>query len=342
MRGSPGYRHHPAVLGSTRTPGVTRSAPPESYDAGALSNGQATALDLWSATAAVGIGELLWDLLPGGPKLGGAPLNTVVHLARLGMAVRYITAVGRDAMGRRARAEVRRLGVHDSLVQTVNLPTGAARVEIDAAGVPNFLIQSPAAYESLDPLPASAVRELRDARVLVFGTLAQRSPGTLTTTRHLSEELREAVRLYDLNLRPGAWNRDLVATLLGLATIAKLNAEEQSIIAREFDLPAVPSERFARAAAARFELQGVCVTRGADGAALLLDDEYAEGAARPVRVVDTVGTGDAFSAGLAAGLVAGWPVAAVLDLGSALAAAVASKAGATPEWDLTEVGLIDA
>lgn len=321
---------------------MTSPVPFQRSPAGLSSSSRVAAFDVWSTTTAVGIGELLWDVLPGGATLGGAPLNVVVHLARLGMIVRYVTAVGPDELGQRARAEFRRLGLDESLIQTVNLPTGVARVQIDSAGVPEFEIQSPSAYECLAPLPPSTIRTLRHARVLVFGTLAQRSPGMLFTTRRLSEALPAAVRLYDLNLRPGCWDRGLVEALLGLATIAKLNSEEQSILARDFSLPVSSMERFARAAADRFDLRGVCVTRGADGAALLLDDQYVEGASRPVHVADTVGAGDAFSAGLAAGLLAGWPVAAVLDFGSALAATVVSKEGATPEWDLFEVGLFDS
>ena len=298
------------------------------------------ALGVWSASTAVGIGELLWDLLPSGPTLGGAPFNAGVHLARLGMTVRYVTAVGPDALGERALAEVQRLGLDSSLIQTADLPTGIARVRIDSAGVPAFEIQSPAAYEGLTTLSASAVGALAGARILLFGTLAQRSPGVLATTHRLSEALPGAERIYDLNLRPGCWDPELVETLLALATVAKLNSEEQSVLARTFALPA-STERFARAAAERFGLRAVCVTRGADGAALLLDDAYLEGTPRPVRVVDTVGAGDAFSAGIAAGLVARWPIAAVLDLGSALAAVVVARAGAIPDWGLADLGLID-
>lgn len=289
---------------------------------------------------AIGVGELVWDLLPKGLRLGGAPFNTVAHLARFGCSTEYVTAVGRDELGRRALEEIRRIGVGSSLVQISDRPTGVVRVELDAAGVPCYEIVSPAAYEAIMPLAGDALELASHVDVLVFGTLAQRFPGARAATRDLVKVNGRAVRLYDVNLRPGCWDAALVGELIGLATVVKLNDHEQNTLATALDLPVASIERFARAMAARYRLRGVCVTRGPGGAALFLDDEYREAPASPVQLVDTVGAGDAFSAALAYGLMEGWPVAEILDVATRLAAFVVSRAGAIPAWGRGELGLL--
>ena len=287
----------------------------------------------------IGIGELVWDLFPSGPRLGGAPFNTVAHLRRLGVDAAYVSAVGDDELGHRARDDVVRLGVQVSLLQSVDLPTGVVRVQIDSAGNPDYDIVSPAAYEATAPLASSTIEAIGAFDIIVFGTIAQRNEGTLTLTRQLVGAWATALRLYDVNLRHGYWTAALVNDLLCVATLVKLNEAEMAILAREFHVPVSSYEAFSRAAAERFDLRGVCVTRGADGAALLLDGSYAEVSGIPVAVADTVGAGDAFAAGLAAGVISGWPISHVLDLANRLGSLVASRAGAIPDWEPVELGL---
>lgn len=277
---------------------------------------------------ALGIGELLWDMLPTGPRLGGAPFNVMVHLRRLGFEAAFVSAVGRDALGSRAIAEVDRLGLGTSLIGVVDRPTGVVDVRLDGDGNANYRIVSPAAYEAIEPLPDAAVGALGPVDVLVFGTLAQRFPGTAQATRQLIAARPDAVRLYDVNLRPGCWTAGLVSQLLSLATVVKLNEAEAAILAADLGLPDESVETFARATADRFGNRGVCVTRGAEGAVMLLDDRYAEVPGIAVDVVDTIGAGDAFTAGLGAGLVEGWPLDEVLELANRLGVQAASHAGA--------------
>ncbi len=262
----------------------------------------------------------------------------MAHLAQFGCAAEYVTAVGRDSLGRRALEEIRRIGVSPSLVQISDRPTGLVRVDLDADGVPAYEIVSPAAYEAIVPLSGEALELASRVDILVFGTLAQRFQGTRDATRGIVEGCGRAVRLYDVNLRPGCWDAALVDELIKLATIVKLNDHEQATLADALDLPVAPIERFARAMADRYRLRGVCVTRGPAGAALLLDDEYREAPAPPVHVVDTVGAGDAFSAALAHGMVADRPVSEILDMATRLAAFVASHAGAIPAWSPVDLG----
>jgi fructokinase len=283
------------------------------------------------------VGELLWDLLPAGPRLGGAPLNVVAHLRRFGFDVAYVSAVGDDELGRQARAETSRLGIDDSFVGTVDVPTGIVRVQLDAAGVPDFEIVSPAAYEygRLDVDPAA----LGPLDVLIYGTLSLRFPSMRDAAHRIAAANPAALRVYDVNLRPGCWSVELIAQLITDARIVKLNEAEAEILGRELDIPGGTLREFAEGAADRFGLEGVCITRGGDGAGMLMGGTWAEVPAVPVKIADTVGAGDAFCAGLIAGLTSGRPLDQVLAIASRLGGIVASRDGAIPDWNLTELPL---
>jgi fructokinase len=287
--------------------------------------------------AALGIGELLWDLLPGGERLGGAPFNVVAHLRRFGGRCAYVSAVGRDALGRRALQEAARMGVDTSLIEVNELPTGVVRVRLDAAGAPDYKIVSPAAYEAIAPGQGRSVVAGAHLELITFGTLAQRFSGVRAATRLLASEAPDAVRLYDVNLRRDCWHFALVEELLTLANVVKVNQEEQEVLAAGLGLRADSTEAFARAASERYALRAVCITRGPAGATLLLDDDYAEAPAPSVRVVDTVGAGDAFTAALGKGLIEGWTASEIVDVANRLGALVASRSGAIPEWSLAEI-----
>ena len=291
----------------------------------------------------VGIGEVLWDLLPDGPRLGGAPCNVLVHLRRIGHPVAYVTAVGADDLGARAERELEALGVETTFVATVTTPTGRADVVLDTGGVPRFTIVPGAAYESID-LAAAEVARLANMSpgALVFGTLAQRSALVRRSTTDLVDALPGALHFYDINLRTGLWDRDLVTALAGLASFVKVNAEEAAVVAPFFGVPWPGTEAFCRALNDRLGLRGVAVTAGASGAALLLDGDYRESRAPTVAVVDTIGSGDAFSAALVDGILAGRSAAAILRRSVALGALVATYPGATPAWDPAELTALEA
>lgn len=283
----------------------------------------------------VGIGELLWDLLPGGERLGGAPFNTVAHLRRLGWRAAYVTGVGDDERGARALAEMGRLGVDTRWVQRTRSPTGVARVRLGQGGDPQFEIVSPAAYETARP-DQDSVRTLDGADLLVFGTLAQRFSAIRETTERVAA--RAEIRLYDVNLRSGRWDAALVDGAMRTATVVKMNEAEAAAIAAELGLPAAP-EAFCRDLAAKYALEAACVTFGARGAALLLGESYSLAAGVTVDVADTVGAGDAFAAALGHGLFNRWPAGEILSVSNRLGALVASRQGAIPDWAPPDIGL---
>lgn len=162
----------------------------------------------------LGIGELLWDLFPDGPRLGGAPFNVTANLRRLGHPAAFVTAVGNDDLGRAAMAAAAGLGIDtDFVAVSPDLPTGTVDVVSDARLGHRFEIGSPAAYESLDPSGDVASRvEAWGPQALVFGTLAQRAAGTLALTRRVAAGAAATPRLYDINLRMAAGHRSWCST----------------------------------------------------------------------------------------------------------------------------------
>ena len=291
----------------------------------------------------LGIGEILWDLLPDGPRVGGAPFNVVAHLHRLGHEAALLTAVGDDDLGHRAMAAMTEAGISTALVRMSSRPTGTAGVELDAGGHAAFVIHSPAAYERATlGEPALARIRRTPPSAVVFGTLAQRAPAVRAATRAVLEAGPTALRVYDVNLRDGTWTVPLVEELLGDASVLKLNDGEVRVLAPLLGFPAGELE-FAGAAAARFGLDVVCVTRGGNGAMLWAGGVVTEAAGARIRVADTIGAGDAFTAGLVDGLVCGRPPGEILATANALGAYVATRAGAIPAWtreDLVALGAV--
>ena len=286
----------------------------------------------------LGVGELLWDLFPDGPRLGGAPFNVVANMRRLSHSAAFVTAVGDDELGRSAVAAVDELGVDTTFISVApDLPTGTVAVTPDPVEGHRFTIGSPAAYASIGDADTLVTRLLDLVpEALVYGTLAQRSPAVRELTHRVATEIRPVKRLYDVNLRDGSWTGDLVLDLLRDATVVKLNGDEAVVLAGLLG-SAATGRALATALAARYGIERLCITRGAAGATLLVGgDEYmVEGI--EVDVADTVGAGDAFAAGLLHGLLRDDTPEVALAFANRLGALVASRAGALPAWSAAEL-----
>jgi fructokinase len=286
-----------------------------------------------SRTSVLGIGELLWDLRPDGAAIGGAPFNATAWLSDLGYRTAYATAVGRDELGDAAVRELRARGIETCLVaRTDGIPTGVAHVQVQADGSPTFELVSPAAYEALalDDVTLETIVEA-DPAIVVIGTLAHRSPGLLESTRRLLTRLPDAICVYDVNLREGCWSQELIVILAELATVLKLSGGEAETFARVLGARWRGVEHFCRDIAARFALRAVAVTDGPRQTALLFDDVFATRPPEPVQVVDSIGSGDAFTAGLADGVFRRLQPDALLGWANGLGGRAASIPGALPD-----------
>jgi fructokinase len=277
----------------------------------------------------LGIGEVLWDLFPDGKRLGGAPFNLAYHARQLGLAAGSISRVGTDEWGREILERARSLGIPGELIQVdADLPTGTVQVELDEAGKPTFTITADVAWDAVE-LPENLAELLSGVKALAFGTLAQRSPRTRETIREILRQSDAPYKLYDINLRPPFYAEDTIRYSLEAATVLKLNDEELVTVSRMFGLPA--EEAAACGALLHdFRLSLVCVTKGADGCSLHQPSGVFDVAGVTVEVADTVGSGDAFSAGLLVKLLAGETPETAAAFANAVGALVASKPGGTP------------
>jgi fructokinase len=273
------------------------------------------------------VGEVLWDSLPTGLFLGGAPFNVAGHLHALGVPVGMVSRVGRDRLGAEALARLARNGIATDLVQVDSKrATGFVSITLHEDGIPTYDIVSPAAWDFIelrDGLPERAER----AAAIVFGSLAQRHPVSGGTIEQLCEV--DVPKVFDVNLRPPFDDPGIVRRSLGHATIVKLNEHELEQMAAWFGLPSGLREG-ATALAERFGCRTICVTRGGAGSAMLHDGRWTEHPGFRVDVRDTVGSGDAFLAALLSGVLAGREDAAVLQQANLLGAYVATQYGAIP------------
>lgn len=286
----------------------------------------------------IAIGELLWDVIGDAEHIGGAPFNFSAHAARLGHEVIFISAVGDDERGKRARAIAGEFGLPARFIQTVTqAPTGIVSVRLEEGGQPHFTIHRPAAYDGVS-LADSDLQYLASLQPdwIYYGTLHQAQAEPRQVTARLLAACPSARRLYDVNLRRDSYTSELVLELLKTAAVVKLNEDELRATMQMLGSEGRTIEQFCREHARCYGWRAVCVTRAEKGCALLVGEEYVESPAYPTQVVDAVGAGDAFAAAFIHGLGNGWPAARMADFANRLASLVASRRGAVPAWTLGE------
>jgi fructokinase len=279
----------------------------------------------------VGAGEALWDVFPDGDHFGGAPANVALHAAALGAEAWLVSALGRDARGDAALARLDAAGVERSTVtQLADHPTGMVRVSLDIAGHPVYEIAAESAWDYV-PWSAAVQQAAEGADAIAFGSLAQRCPLSRATIRRAVATTRDSAwRLFDVNLRQAYYDAGVLTTSLELANAVKLNEEELPVVVQLCGVRAAPAADQLRALCDRFGLKLAALTRGACGALLVTPDEACESAAPPTVVADTVGAGDAFTAALLIGVLAGRSLDEVSRRANAVASYVCSQPGATP------------
>jgi len=279
----------------------------------------------------VGLGELLWDLLPSGKQLGGAPANFVYITSLLGDTGIPASRVGRDSLGDQALQELAQLGLSNAFVQQDPAnPTGAVKVDIDSSGQPRFDISEPVAWDSLEWIPAWQ-QLAKEADAVCFGSLAQRSAQSRSTIRSFLQATRpEAVRIFDVNLRQNFYTAQVLAESMKLATIVKLNHEELPRIMHFLEHENTAEKESARRLLSSHNLKLVCVTRGSRGSLLVSKSGSSEHAGFRVKVADTIGAGDAFTAGLTHEYLHGASLDGMNEVANRVGAWVASQPGATP------------
>ncbi|MGA3343341.1 MAG: PfkB family carbohydrate kinase [Terracidiphilus sp.] len=301
----------------------------------------------------LGIGELLWDMLPGGARLGGAPANFAAMAGGLGNHGVILSRIGRDEPGRKAVERLDRLPADTSFLEVDSAqPTGRVTVAFEG-GQPRYTIEQPAAWDFLE-LTDRWVQLAERADAVCFGSLAQRSHDSRQTIQTLvAQTPASCVRVFDVNLRVPFYSAEVIQESLELATVVKMSDSEAPEVLALVGMPALPglppqtegvpaSSRFTveRRSLIRLgaewllnefpTLQMVAVTRGARGSLLVTRDEWHVHPGFPVQVADTIGAGDAFAAAMTHYLLRGAGLPKLNEAGNRWGAWLASQSGAMP------------
>jgi fructokinase len=275
-------------------------------------------------------GEVLWDLLPDGPLLGGAPLNFAYRVNCLGDRGIMASRLGRDELGRNARRTMAELGMDTRLMQDdADRPTGTVPVTLDERGNPDFVIIANVAYDYIEPA-AELLESARQADCICFGTLIQRTATSRRTLGQVLDAGAGVLKLLDINFRRDCYTPETILHSLVRADVLKCNDDEATELAAMFDMGDVGVASFCDLAMARWSLRACVVTLGERGAfATSPDGERVYCPGYACEVVDTCGAGDAFTAGFACRLLRGRSLGDCCQLGNAVGAMVASQRGAT-------------
>lgn len=285
------------------------------------------------------LGEVLWDLLPDGPALGGAPANFAATLAGLMRGddpdvepVALISSVGEDARGEAALKQLRARSISTGwIVRDAKHPTGTVEVALHH-GVAQYTICNGVAWDFI-PCDPQLLALAPQFDALYFGTLAQRSPVSRVTLRALIEATRpNCLRVLDVNLRAPWWTPEILRWSCGVATVVKMSEEEIPALLEALELNGAPQEAVdaAQTLLQRFPVALVAITRGAQGSLLVSRDAVIEEPGVQVEVIDTIGAGDAFTAGLTYGLLRDARLQQAAVLANRCGAWAASQAGGMP------------
>ena len=279
----------------------------------------------------VGLGEILWDMLPNGKQLGGAPSNFAYISSLLGNEGIVASRIGRDALGNEAVQQLAKLGVGTASVQADPVhPTGTVQVEVDHAGQPRFEIAEAVAWDFLEWTPAwQYLAAQSDA--ICFGSLAQRAQTSRATIRQfLGAANKNAVRIFDVNLRQTFHSPEVLADSMKLADIVKLNHEELPRIMQMFGLSHRDEIASADSLVELHDLKLICVTRGCHGSLLINHQGLDEHPGYRIQIGDAIGAGDAFTAALVYEYLQGAPITRMNETANRMGAWVASRVGAMP------------
>jgi fructokinase len=281
----------------------------------------------------VGLGEALWDIFPDSARFGGAPTNMACILsgiAKYDVSVKMISAVGKDTLGNDAIEALVKHNVDTSFIQVNAFPTGTVHINLDELHQATYTFAENSAWDHLvwdDQLQNIA----KSTQAVCFGSLAQRNETSRTTIVNFLKAMPEdAIKVFDINLRPPFYTKDIILNSLNLANVLKLNEEELPYIAKLIGISGTDNNLL-KEIQNRFELTSIVFTKGEAGSILIHRDELIEVPVIPTSVIDTVGAGDSFTAACIFGLLRNEKLADIAKFAANISSYVCSQRGATPE-----------
>lgn len=279
----------------------------------------------------VGMGEALWDVLPEGKKIGGAPANFAYHVSQFGLPSCVVSAVGADALGREIIENFTSKGL-THLLPEVPYPTGTVQVEIDQAGIPQYDIRENVAWDNI-PFSPQLEALARRTRAVCFGSLAQRnvvSRNTIGSFLDAMPRRDDSLVVFDVNLRQGFYNKEILCDSMSRCNILKINDEELVAVSRMFGYPGIDLQDKCWILLGKYNLKMLILTCGINGSYVFTPGNVSFMPTPKVEVADTVGAGDSFTAAFIANILKGRPVAEAHAKAVQTSAFVCTKNGAMP------------
>ncbi|MBI9018859.1 MAG: carbohydrate kinase [Phycisphaerae bacterium] len=279
----------------------------------------------------VGLGEILWDMLPEGRRLGGAPANFAYHSHALGARGVIVSSIGDDNDGEEIFDRLTKLDIETKyLSRTANYPTGTVSVELNEEGQADYLIHSPVAWDDIQ-WNDSLAELARKCDAVCFGSLAQRnSVSRQTIQQFLQATTRDCLRVFDINIRQDYATAEIVQESMRLGNILKLNDEELPAIASMLGINQEDETKLINELILHYNLICVILTKGSAGSVIYTKDDISVCPGQHVKVADTVGAGDSFTAAAVMGLLENKPLRQLHQRATKIAAYVCTQPGATP------------
>ena len=287
----------------------------------------------------VGMGEALWDVLPEGKKIGGAPANFAYHVKQFGLPSCVVSAVGNDALGKEIIENFTSKGL-TQLIAEVPYPTGTVQVEIDPAGVPQYEIKENVAWDNI-PYTATLEQLAEKTRAVCFGSLAQRnvvSRNTINRFLDAMPQTDDTLVVFDVNLRQGFYNKEILCNSMKRCNTLKINDEELVTVSRMFGYPGIDLQDKCRILLGKYNLKMLILTCGINGSYVFTPGNVSFRPTPKVEVADTVGAGDSFTAAFISSILKGKSIQEAHTLAVRTSAYVCTKEGAMPVLpaDLTD------
>lgn len=278
----------------------------------------------------VGMGEALWDVLPEGKKIGGAPANFAYHVSQFGLPSCVVSAIGNDALGKEIIENFTSKGL-DQLIAEVPYPTGTVQVEIDQTGTPLYDIKENVAWDNIpytEHLDALAKR----TKAVCFGSLAQRNVVSRNTINHFLDTMPkdDSLIVFDVNLRQGFYNKEILCKSMQNCNILKINDEELITVSRMFGYPGIDLQDKCWILLGKYNLKMLILTCGINGSYVFTPGNVSFQPTPKVEVADTVGAGDSFTAAFIASILKGKSVTEAHSIAVKTSAYVCIQKGAMP------------
>lgn len=280
----------------------------------------------------VGMGEALWDVLPEGRKIGGAPANFAYHVSQFGLDSCVVSAVGDDKLGAEILENFAGKGLQ-CLIDTVPYPTGTVQVEIDQAGVPQYEIKENVAWDNI-PYTERLENLARHTRAVCFGSLAQRSIVSRTTINRFLDAMPsgdDRYVIFDINLRQGFYNKEILCNSMKRCNILKINDEELVTVSRMFGYPGIDLQDKCWILLAKYNLKMLILTCGVNGSYVFTPGNVSFVETPKVEVADTVGAGDSFTAAFISSILKGKSIVEAHRSAVEVSAYVCTQNGAMPQ-----------